>query len=300
MIKKWILTALCAAMLIGTPVTAFADESDTDGTYTSVVSSGEETDNAELAASVAAVANSIVQNVVVVPNDDNNESSSVSFSLNSSAVVSDTDNTDITDSSSDTDNTENTEDTDVVTIPDYYGDSDYDTAGNASLIREQKIIYDSSEMQFIAVTTKSGHIFYILIDYTAVKDAENGVDGADARETVYFLNKVDDYDLYSLIYDDSDIPDYDTDYYVTNMTSSPVIGSETDTAETSEKSSNSSNVLLIVFLLVGAGVVVAYYFLKIKPKKNAVPDEEDDDDFEYEDEPEINEDEELESNDGIE
>lgn len=296
MIKKWILTALCAAMLIGTPVTAFADESDTDGTYTSVVSSGAETDNAELAASVAAVANSIVQNVVVV-SDDDDESSSVSFSLNNSSDVSDTHNTNGTDSSSDTDSTEDTE---TVTIPDYYGDSDYDTAGNASLIREQKIIYDSSEMQFIAVTTKSGHIFYILIDYTAVKDAENGVDGADARETVYFLNKVDDYDLYSLIYDDSDIPDYDTDYYVTNMTSSPAIDSETDAAETSEKSSDSSNVLLIVFLIVGAGVVVAYYFLKIKPKKNAVPDEEDDDDFEYEDEPEINEDEELEAKDGIE
>ena len=78
--------------------------------------------------------------------------------------------------------------TDVVT--DYDGDPYYDTDGNATLIKSEQIIYNTEEMQFIAVTTKDGHVFYVLINYTA----DNGEDN------VYFLNKVDDYDLYALLY----------------------------------------------------------------------------------------------------
>ena len=63
---------------------------------------------------------------------------------------------------------------------DYENDPYYDTEGNASLIENQKIIYDSDEMQFISVTTKNGNVFYILIDYTAAK--ENG-----GENVVYFL-----------------------------------------------------------------------------------------------------------------
>lgn len=73
---------------------------------------------------------------------------------------------------------------------DYYADENYDTDGNATLIKHEKIIYDSEEMQFIAVTTKDGDVFYILINYSAEGDEDN----------VFFLNKVDDFDLYSLLY----------------------------------------------------------------------------------------------------
>lgn len=78
--------------------------------------------------------------------------------------------------------------------PDYYGDSYYDTDGNATLIKSERIVYNSEEMQFIAVTTKDGHVFYVLINYSA----ENGED------QVFFLNKVDDYDLYALLYAGAD------------------------------------------------------------------------------------------------
>ncbi|MBQ5523449.1 MAG: DUF4366 domain-containing protein [Oscillospiraceae bacterium] len=74
--------------------------------------------------------------------------------------------------------------------PDYYGDDYYDTDGNATLIKSERIVYNSEEMQFIAVTTKDGHVFYVLINYSA----------QNAEDQVFFLNKVDDYDLYALLY----------------------------------------------------------------------------------------------------
>lgn len=74
--------------------------------------------------------------------------------------------------------------------PDYYCDDYYDTDGNATLIKSERIVYNSEEMQFIAVTTKDGHVFYVLINYSAEND----------EDQVFFLNKVDDYDLYALLY----------------------------------------------------------------------------------------------------
>lgn len=62
----------------------------------------------------------------------------------------------------------------------YFSDSNYDTDGNATLIKKEKVIYDSEEMQFIAVTTKDGSVFYVLINYSAAGDEDN----------VFFLNKV--------------------------------------------------------------------------------------------------------------
>lgn len=56
----------------------------------------------------------------------------------------------------------------------------FDNEGNATLIKSEKIIYNTEEMQFIAVTTKDGHVFYVLINYMA----------ANGEDNVYFLNNV--------------------------------------------------------------------------------------------------------------
>ena len=90
---------------------------------------------------------------------------------------------------------------------DYDGDPYYDTDGNATLIKSEQIIYNTEEMQFIAVTTKDGHVFYVLINYSA----------KNAEDQVFFLNKVDDYDLYALLYagddEDSKITPHEQEQY---------------------------------------------------------------------------------------
>lgn len=185
--------------------------------------------------------------------------------------------------------------------PDYYGDSYYDTDGNATLIKSERIVYNSEEMQFIAVTTKDGHVFYVLINYTA----------GNGEDNVYFLNKVDDYDLYALLYagdEDDDEKDKITPEQaaqeaekangrVQSGDSNDVDYAE-DTAEDGEESSESAaqaksvpmnkNSMILVFGVVALiGVGVAGFFLMKKKKggnKTAVQFEP-----EYDDDTEITE-----------
>ena len=168
-------------------------------------------------------------------------------------------------------------------IPDYFGDESFDTNGNLSVIKEQTIIYDSAEMQFIALTTKDGHVFYVLIDYTAIKDAEAHKEGATARETVYFLNKVDTYDLYALLNN----PDTDTEYdYGLDEDSD----TETDIdVPKPEESKDGNTVMLVIFALAATGAGGAYYFIKIKPNKNKIKNDELDDDFDFDEDYEMSE-----------
>lgn len=185
--------------------------------------------------------------------------------------------------------------------PDYYGDSYYDTDGNATLIKSERIVYNSEEMQFIAVTTKDGHVFYVLINYTAGNDEDN----------VYFLNKVDDYDLYALLYagdEDDDEKDKITPEQaaqeaekangrVQSCDSNDADYAE-DTAEDGEESSesaaqaksvpmNKNSMILILGVVALIGVGAAGFFLMKKKKggnKTAVQFEP-----EYDDDTEITE-----------
>lgn len=183
--------------------------------------------------------------------------------------------------------------------PDYYGDPYYDTDGNATLIKSEQIIYNTEEMQFIAVTTKDGHVFYVLINYSA----------KNAEDQVFFLNKVDDYDLYALLYagddEDSKITPEQA-HQAAEKANGRVTGSATDgeTAETAEDGEDTSepaaqakpvpmskNSMMLVFgalALIGVGGA-GFFIMKKKNggnSKSAMQVEP-----EYDDDNEITEDE---------
>lgn len=187
---------------------------------------------------------------------------------------------------------------------DYYADEYYDTKGNATLIKSEQIIYDTEEMQFIAVTTKDGNVFYVLINYSA----ENGEDN------VYFLNKVDAVDLYSLIYmtDDEEENGVDMDNVAKaeenaqkalgNVNSSD---SDNDTEDTSDEDAEVQNQPVkkqtggnSMYLIIGAVAILGIggaglLILRKKPSKKGNAEMEDDEEINfYDDDEEINEEEE--------
>ena len=165
--------------------------------------------------------------------------------------------------------------------------------GNLSLIDD---IGSSARAgkQFITLTTKTGNVFYLIID----RDDEG-------EETVHFLNQVDEADLLALTENETkaETPivctctkkcaagDVDTACPVCASNMAECTGSEPEPEETAqpekpaEEKGGGPGMIVLVALLLTAGGGAAFYFLVLKPKqKTKVPSGLDDLDLEDEEE----------------
>ena len=142
----------------------------------------------------------------------------------------------------------------------------------------------------MTVTTRSGHVYYIVIDRTA------------NSQNVYFLNQVDEYDLMSIM-SDAEKAQYEQDQKTQEQQRPQNVvpvqpaddqqQSQTTSQKPSQQFSIGNNLTMLAFFGgLGLLVVLGFYFLKIKPKKNGGdfdedPDFEDDEGYENEDEPQF-------------
>ncbi len=164
--------------------------------------------------------------------------------------------------------------------------------GNLTLVDDM----ESKEKEFIAVQTKDGNTFYIVIDHASDKD------------NVYFLNLVDEEDLLALIDDDDFVSEYQTkedestdDLLKTEpdstVQSSPQASTESDINQNNEKS-NSVPIAIALFCAIIIGVVVWVFKSRKSGKSKHKPNiniydygEDEEDTLEPMDEKEISEEE---------
>lgn len=162
--------------------------------------------------------------------------------------------------------------------------------GNATIIED--VSADVVNRQFIAIQSKNGNTFYIVID----KDSKG-------KENVYFMNLVDEYDMMAFA---EDFPEGVTIETPDDEQTEPVTDAEGNVIENSDDTSESekdnapeknegegggNNTLLIlvgVLALAGGG---AFYYFKVYKAKPKAPKQSlyDEDEEEYEEET-VNED----------
>ena len=160
--------------------------------------------------------------------------------------------------------------------------------GNAIIIED--VSADVVDRQFIAIQSKNGNTFYIVID----KDNKG-------KENVYFMNLVDEYDLLAFAEDfpegvTVETPDGEQIEPVTdaegNVIENPDDTSEGEKDDKTEKNEGGGNntllILVGVLALAGGG---AFYYFKIYKAKPKAPKQSlyDEDEEEYEEET-VNED----------
>ena len=111
----------------------------------------------------------------------------------------------------------------------------------------------ADDKQFITVTTRNGHFFYIIIDRSG------------ERENVHFLNQVDEFDILMLLEDEKIITPADISKSE-EVTANVVTPVETEPAQ--QQSQNNIVGLILMIVLLGAIGGGAYYYFKVrKPKQ---------------------------------
>jgi len=158
-----------------------------------------------------------------------------------------------------------------------------DYLGNAELIDHQQIIFESDIISFISVTTRAGNVFYVLIDHRVSEEWGN----------VYFLTKVNEYDLLSLLYvpienDDGDVinppPVHPSQTEPPRIITSRDISTEGE-EEPASQQGEERRVLIPTrsYIIIGVTIVaLIIVFVYFKMKKQGIKPGRMDDDDDYE------------------
>ncbi len=140
------------------------------------------------------------------------------------------------------------------------------------------LLYDRvTNKQFIAIETRNGDLFYMIIDY------DKPLDEKGEKYETYFLNLVDSRDLLDIV-DAKDIPDEPEVIYVTPEPTA--VPTQSPSAENAPQKPDSSKTILgLAAIAVLAGGGALWYFKQKKGKKRSLVQEYD---FDSDEEEETN------------
>ena len=145
--------------------------------------------------------------------------------------------------------TSTTDEEDAVTVTDEENGA-LTPEGNLTLVDDYHTSYsDGSGQQFITLVSKSGNMFYLVIDRNA-----------KGENTVHFMNLVDEADLLSLMEEE------DADAYTAEKEAAASGTEQTGGNKVTKYAATFLGVLALVGLAAGGGI---YTFMKQKQKKQA-------------------------------